>query len=196
MSSEKPAGGDPLDLVLSEATELIRRAVIAVAASNPVVVIDGRSGAGKTSLTSRLVKAWPLSTPVQVLALDSVYPGWGGLAQGAETVRQDVLIPHGRGLIGTWRRWDWDRDAEAEAHAVHPALGLIVEGCGALTPASRRLADVAVWVDGPDVSRHRRAMERDGEGFRAHWAMWAAQEDAHIAAHDPAALADIAVRTP
>lgn len=182
--------------MLTAATERICEAVRSVEASNPVVVIDGRSGAGKTSLTARLIRSWPLRTPVQLLALDSVYPGWGGLEQGAETAREAVLVPHGRGLLGTWRRWDWERDEEAEAHAVDPALGLVVEGCGALTAASARLADVTVWVDGPPESRRTRALARDGDGFRGHWDMWAAQEDAHMARHSPQTLADIAIRTP
>lgn len=187
---------DPFDAQLSEATERIRSAVRAVSASNPVVVIDGRSGAGKSSLAARLARAWPLRTPVQLLGLDSVYPGWDGLEQGGEIVRERVLVPHGRGFIGTWRRWDWGHDEEAEAHAVDPALGLIVEGCGALTTASARLADVTVWVDGPAETRRRRAIARDGETFRAHWDMWSAQEEAHIARHDPAALAGISVVVP
>ncbi|WP_336645435.1 hypothetical protein [Microbacterium sp. USHLN186] len=190
------AASDPFGERLSAATARICGAVTAVSASNPVVVIDGRSGAGKSSLASRVARAWPLHTPVQLLALDSVYPGWGGLERGAEIARDQVLRPHGRGLIGTWRRWDWELREEAEAHAVDPALGLIVEGCGALTPATAPLADVTVWVDGPPDSRRRRALERDGDGFRSHWDMWAAQEDAHIARHEPQRLAHVRVSTP
>lgn len=187
---------DPLDERLTEATERILLAVQGLSASNPVVLIDGRSGAGKTSLAARLTRSWPLRTPVQLLALDSLYPGWAGLAEGAQIARERVLVPHGRGLIGVWRRWDWERSEEAEAHAVDPALGLIVEGCGVLTAQSQPLADVTVWVDGPASSRRRRAMARDGDGFRDHWDMWAAQEQQHIDRENPEARADIVVRTP
>lgn len=169
---------------------------MAVSASNPVVVIDGRSGAGKSTLAARVQRAWPLRGRAQLVALDSLYPGWSGLARGAEIARESILVPHARGMIGTWRRWDWERAAEAESHAVDPALGLIVEGCGVLTPASAVLADVRVWVDGPAEARRRRALERDGETFRAHWDMWAEQEDAHIRAHHPQQLADVSVDVP
>lgn len=187
---------DPFGERLSAATARICDAVIAVSASNPVVIIDGRSGAGKSSLAARVARAWPLSTPVQMLALDSVYPGWDGLERGAQIAREQVLRPHGRGLIGIWRRWDWELAEEAEAHAVDPSLGLIVEGCGSLTPTTAPLADVTVWVDGPRDSRRRRALDRDGDGFRSHWDMWAAQEDAHIARHEPQRLAHVQVATP
>jgi hypothetical protein len=187
---------DPLDAALTEATSRIRADIIALAASNPVVIIDGRSGAGKSSLAGRLTREWPLRTPVQLVALDSLYPGWEGLERGAEIARETILVPHGRGRLGIWRRWDWEHGEPAEAHAVDPALGLILEGCGALTPASAALADVTVWVDGPHASRQARALERDGDGFRAKWNMWAAQEEAHMARHSPEALARISVRTP
>lgn len=187
---------DPFGATLTDAVERISAAIVAVAAANPVVLIDGRSGAGKSSLAARLVRAWPLRGRPQLVALDSLYPGWDGLASGAETARESILRPHGRGLIGTWNRWDWEQHAPAEAHAVDPALGLIVEGCGALTAASARLADVTVWVDGPAATRKRRALDRDGDGFRAHWDMWAAQEDAHIRDDRPQELADIRVDVP
>ena len=110
--------------------------------------------------------------------------------------REWILRPHGRGLIGTWQRWDWDRETEAESYAVDPGLGLIVEGCGVLTPRSARLADVTVWVDGPADTRRRRALDRDGDGFRPHWDRWARQEDEHIRRDDPAGLASIVIGVP
>ena len=181
---------------MDAATERLRQAATAVAASNPVVLIDGRSGAGKSSLAARLTRAWPLHTPPPLHAHDYLYPGWDGLERGAELARENVLVPHGRGLIGIWRRWDWERGEEAEAHAVDPALGLIIEGCGVLTSSSAGLADVTVWVDGPASSRRRRALQRDGDGFRPYWDMWAAQEEAHIRRHDPQQRAQISVLTP
>lgn len=187
---------DPFGERLDAAVERISTAVLALSASNPVVLIDGRSGAGKSSLAARLVRAWPLRSRPQLVALDSIYPGWHGLEQGAELARESILVPHGRGLHGTWHRWDWEQNGPAEAHAVDPSLGLIVEGCGVLTAASARLADVTVWVDGPAESRRRRALERDGEVFRAHWDMWARQEDRHIRRHAPQALADVRIDVP
>lgn len=187
---------DPLDVALTAATARICEAVVAVGRANPVVLIDGRSGAGKSSLAGRLIRFWPLPNAAQLLALDSIYPGWTGLERGAETAREVVLVPHHRGVPGSWRRWDWEKDEEAEAHPVDASRGLIVEGCGVLTPASAPLADVTVWVDGPPVSRRTRALSRDGDGFRPFWDMWAAQEETHMTRHDPQRLAGITVHTP
>lgn len=187
---------DPLAEALQRGTADILAAIVAVAASNPVVLIDGRAGAGKTTLARMVAANWPLAGRPQLIALDSLYPGWDGLDAGVERALHDVLRPHARGLLSTWRRWDWELETEAEAHAVAPALGVILEGCGALNSAAARLADVRVWVESPSASRKRRALERDGEGFRAHWERWAAQEDRHIERDAPRGLATLTVTVP
>lgn len=171
-------------------------AVKAVHASNPVVLIDGRSGAGKTSFAAALIEAWPLPGGVQLVALDSLYPGWDGLAEGRERAHDQVLLPHARGQIGLWQRYDWQLGQYGETESVDPALALVVEGSGILTPTTARLADVRVWLEAPAAARKERALARDGDGYRSQWDRWAAQEDAHIAAHFPARCADIALRMP
>lgn len=152
------------------------------------VLIDGRSGSGKSVLADRLRAGWTGSV---VVRLDDVYPGWDGLAWAAEHLRAELLTPRAAGRRGRWRRWDWDTGAAAEWHTVEPGGRLIVEGVGALSPASRALADLGIWVDTPDAERKRRALDRDGDLYRPHWERWAAQEDAFIARHRPREVADI-----
>lgn len=160
------------------------------------MLIDGRSGAGKSTLARMLVETWPLADAPQVVALDSLYPGWDGLDAGVARAVHDILRPHAAGRIGVWRRWDWELHADAEQHTVHPRLGLVLEGCGAIDATTARLGQVRVWVDSPDVARKDRALRRDGDGFRAQWDRWAAQEERHIRRDDPLKLATLRVRVP
>ena len=179
-SAPSRSSPDPLAAALDAAATRILDAVRGLGASNPVVLIDGRSGAGKTTLARELVSRWPMRGRVQLVALDQVYPGWDGLQDGVEIARELILTPNGRGLLGVWQRWDWDGSAYAEAHAVDPSLPLIVEGSGLLTPATARLGDVRVWLEAPAEARKRRALARDGETYRPHWTQWAEQEERHL----------------
>ncbi|MFT4258683.1 hypothetical protein [Microbacterium sp.] len=187
---------DPVAAALEHAAALIEADLRGLAAANPVLLIDGRSGAGKTSLARRVARRWPVRGPVQLIGLDSIYPGWDGLDAGVDRALEWILKPHGRGYHSTWRRWDWERGAEAESFAVNPALGLIVEGSGILTPATAASADVTVWVESAETGRKARALARDGETYRPHWDRWARQEDAHIQRDAPQRLATRVVSVP
>jgi len=188
-SAPSRSDADPVATSLARAVGHLTTAIEQVAASNPVVLIDGRSGAGKSSLARALVSRWPLRGRVQLVALDSIYPGWDGLDDGVELARELILTPHARGVVGVWQRWEWTTGEPAEAHAVDPSLPLIVEGAGLLTPATARLGDVRVWLESPAASRRQRALDRDGDSYRPHWDRWARQEQRHVERDDPMRLA-------
>lgn len=154
------------------------------------IVIDGRSGAGKTTLAALVAARAP---DVQIVALDMIYPGWDGLRAGADAALDRVLAPHARGEAGTWQAWDWSADRPGGWSEVDPARPLLVEGAGILTRRSAQLAHVPVWVEAPDVDRRVRALARDGETYVPHWDGWAAQEEKHLAAHEPRRWATLVV---
>lgn len=140
------------------------------------VLIDGRSGAGKTTLAEQLGAC----TGFRVVHLDDFYPGWGGLARAGEIVSDHVLAER---RAGFWR-WDWERDVPGQWVAVDPAEPLIVEGAGSVTratvAAARRRGLVAcVFVHLDAETRRLRALARDPE-FAEFWQMWARQEARHI----------------
>lgn len=146
-----------------------------------ILLIDGRSGSGKSELAAAIAAG----TATQVVRLDDLYPGWGGLAAGSEQV--PFIITERR-----WRRWDWPSSRYEEWHELDASRDLIVEGCGCLTAASRPLADYAIWVEHPADGRRRRAIEREPD-FAEHWDAWAAQEDALLEREHPRSLADAIV---
>ncbi|TPW70306.1 ATP-binding protein [Schumannella sp. 10F1B-5-1] len=156
-------------------------------AAHPVVLVDGRSGAGKTTLGRDLA---PL-LGARLLSLDELYPGWDGLDAGSRAVHETVLRADDPGFTG----WDWEADRPAAWHPL-PDLGersLVIEGCGALSRANRALADLGVWIDLDDVERRRRALARDGDAYAPHWERWARQEEAFAARERPRELADLVI---
>lgn len=156
------------------------------------VLVDGGSGAGKTTLAARWRTAWERESgrPVQVVHLDDLYPGWHGLAMAQQALVDDVLRDDAPG----YRRWDWAAGRPAEWVALDPGGLLLVEGCGALTPVTVARADLAVWLDVPAAERRRRALSRPGgAGFEPWWDAWAEQEQGHWARHRPWELAHLVV---
>ena len=150
------------------------------------MIIDGRSGSGKSTLAS----AWAAENPgAQLVRLDDIYPGWDGLAAASEHVVEWVLNPS----AFRWQRWSWKLGEAAEWHELDPGRPIIVEGAGALTRRSAPLATTRVWTELDPATRKQRALARDGETYAPHWDRWAAQEDLHIAAENPRALADLVI---
>lgn len=145
------------------------------------ILVDGRSGSGKTEFAAGLARACP---EAQLVRLDDIYPGWDGLEAGSAHVSEQIFA-HNR-----WRRWDWLAGEPAEWHVLDPHQPLIVEGCGALSRQNRSLATFGVWVDLDDAERKSRALARDGKSYAPHWERWARQEVQFIAREAPEAQAD------
>lgn len=158
-------------------------AILARAAEPWVLLIDGRSGAGKTVLARELTTR----TGATLVSLDDVYPGWDGLDAGADAVPGIIRT-------GSWRRWDWTADRPGDPARISRNGNLIVEGCGALSRASRELADHAWWIERDDDERRERALGRDGDTYAPHWERWARQEAAFIAREAPQRLASRVIR--
>lgn len=149
------------------------------------VVIDGRSGAGKTTLARRVAEL----AGARLVSLDEFYEGWAGLS-GATAVTARLVAAHADGSVGTYHRWDWERDEfSAREATVDPSVALVIEGCGALSAEAARRATVSIWIDGDAAVRKHLALTRDGDSFAPYWDMWSAQEDEHIRANAPESLA-------
>ena len=134
----------------------------------PVVTIDGYSGAGKSTLAAaiaRLVNGW------QVLHLDDWYPGWDGLAEGADIARR-IAADLREGRASSYEAWDWDKGTTGATIRV-PLVPTIIEGCGAIEAE----ADIAIWIADPgEDERRSRALARDGQTYAPHRRRWADQD--------------------
>lgn len=147
------------------------------------VLIDGRSGSGKTELARALVDGWPGS---QLVRLDDLYPGWDGLDEGSGVVASILTTAR-------WREWDWAAGRPGAWHELDASAPIVIEGVGAISRESRRLADVAVWVELDDATRKVRALQRDGDAYAPFWDRWAAQEKRFMARENPRVLASMVV---
>lgn len=157
-----------------------------------VVVVDGPSGAGKTTLGRSLGRR----LDARVLHMDALYPGWDGLAASVGQLTTEVLEPFARGEDAAYGRWDWVHDRPAHPQPLPWTPRLVVEGCGSSVLPAGAYAAVRVWLEAPEDVRRDRALSRGGgDSYRPHWERWAAQERALFAADGTRARADLVVDT-
>ena len=154
-----------------------------------VLAIDGRSGAGKTSLAQAL--RGDLNAPV--VSLEDLYGGWGGLEHGIDLLVSEVLAPLAAGRTAHVPRYDWITREWTQTATLDPPELLIVEGVGAGARRAAVFESLVVWLEAPPFVRKKRALDRDGETFAPFWDQWAAQEDTMLARERTPERADIVI---
>lgn len=154
-----------------------------------VLAVDGRSGTGKTSLAQAVQRVCPPGTAL--VGLDELYPGWDGLAATPDLLVEWVFAPLSRDEPASYRRFDWQRNVFAEPVHLGRPRWLIVEGVSALARVCRPWIGLGVWLDGAHTFRFERAIGRDGDLFRPHWARWARHESHYLDTEQPSRAADL-----
>jgi uridine kinase len=172
-------------------TAAVRRAAPR-AGRTRVVAIDGRSGAGKTSLAAALRDQ--LQAPV--VSLEDLYGGWDGLERGIDLLVASVFEPLAAGEAARVPQYDWVAGEWAAPVVMQPPSVLIVEGVGAGARRAASFESLLVWLEVPASARKRRALDRDGETFAPYWVQWAAQEDLMLTRERTPDRADVIIRSP
>lgn len=163
-----------------------------LAGSTRVIAIDGPAGSGKTTLAAQLGERLDGAL---VLNTDQLYPGWDGLAEGAQRLVDEILGPLSEGLEATVRPWDWSSGSEGEPWELPACATLIVDGAGCGSRAAAQFLSMIIWLDADPALRQERALERDGEMFAPHWESWAEQERALFEREQTRERADLVILT-
>jgi uridine kinase len=158
-----------------------------------LICVDGRTGAGKSSLGKAVHEAASTIGSAALVHLDDLLDGWGGLDKVSRTLERDVLVPLRAGLPGRYRRYDWKREEYAEEHVVDPVDLLVVEGVGSGATSYASWITTLVWVDAPADLGLARSVARDGEVLRPQLLQWMRDEEALLARERTRDRADVIV---
>ena len=158
-----------------------------------VVLIDGASGTGKTSLAAHLASRWPENRPVVVVHMDDLYGGWTGLAAGILALDVSLFGPRSRGEEARLRAYNWGTGRWEDGLTIPAHVDVIVEGCGSFGAAESPSSATRIWLDAPLDVRRERALSRGGEDFDRHWDAWERQFEQYERRAQPAALASLQV---
>lgn len=152
-----------------------------------LVLVDGRSGGGKTTFATTLAER----LGAQVVHTDDV--AWNhAMLDWDELLVAGVLTPWLAGERVDFRPPAWERHDRDGSIVVEPGGSLVVEGVGAGRASLAPYADLVVWVQSDRALARTRGIERDASyGTRtydeavAFWDRWMREEEPHLAADQP-----------
>ena len=158
-----------------------------------LVAVDGRGGAGKSTLARALAAACGGAPVVRVD--DFLY--WRDIEGWWPRLEREALRPLLSGLPARFRVRDWANDPLGQGlggWATVPAADVvIVEGITSSRQAISADLAMALWVHAPPSERLRRAIGRDGQQRRSLWIEWMRLEDEFFARDGAAERADYVV---
>ena len=162
-----------------------------------LAAIDGRSGAGKTTLASELEQ----SGDVLVFHMDDYYlprslhkPGIAG-NMDLLRFRQEVLEPLRAGKPVKTRRFDCTSQQLCKEEIRYPKDLVIVEGAYSLHPLLRDFYDSRIFADIDSDTQKQRLLQRMGpEKVREFERVWIPREEAYLKSCDPKAVCDIVLK--
>jgi uridine kinase len=139
-----------------------------------LVCVEGRAGAGKTTLAEAIAAAYAGSA--LVVHLDDLYEGWSGLPTVSARIHGELLPPLRSGRPAAIARWDWAADRLGARLTVPVVDALFLDGVGSYAREYDDAVSLLIWVDAPTDVRRTRALDRDGDTFAPYWDQWAADE--------------------
>jgi hypothetical protein len=159
-----------------------------------IVGVDGRAGAGKSTLARLLVDRMDAT-----LVPTDDFASWDDLAGWWPRFEAEVLVPLRTGRDATYQVRDWIGDEFGRSlgpwRTARWTPVVVVEGVTCTRREAAAALSYRVWVEAGEATRLARGLRRDGETHRDLWLAWQRQEDAFFAVDRPATRADLIVCT-
>lgn len=146
-----------------------------------LIAIDGRAGAGKTTLAARFFDELSVDKTVEVIHMDDLYNGWeGALDEGLTHTLDSIVNAHNNGVsieidIFNWQSMSFDSKA-----MINPVDILILEGVGAGQKVVRDAGATLYWLDIDAEEGIQRVLNRDGNQIASQMKQWQIAQEIHF----------------
>lgn len=149
--------------------------------STHIIAIDGRAGAGKTTLANELCLALNLRRKVSVVHLDEIYAGWElALTENLTASLSQIIRSISVGESVTFPIYDWTSKQFDSTREISPCDVIIIEGVGSAQRVVRDMATATIWIDVDQETGLERVLGRDGPAIVDQMNIWQEREERHF----------------
>jgi uridine kinase len=146
-----------------------------------LIAIDGRAGAGKTTLAASFYEELSADKTVAVIHMDDLYDGWeNALSERLTQTLESIVKSHQSKVAIEIDIFNWQSMSFDSKRVIHPVDILILEGVGAGQKVVRDAGATLYWLDIDAEVGIQRVLNRDGNQIASQMKQWQIAQEIHF----------------
>ncbi len=146
-----------------------------------LIAIDGRAGAGKTTLAASFYEELSVDKTVAVIHMDDLYDGWeNALSERLTQTLESIVKSHQSKVAFEIDIFNWQSMSFDSKRVIHPVDILILEGVGAGQKVVRDAGATLYWLDIDAEVGIQRVLNRDGNQIASQMKQWQIAQEIHF----------------
>jgi uridine kinase len=146
-----------------------------------LIAIDGRAGAGKTTLAAKFFEELSVDKSVQVIHMDDLYNGWNNALDERLTKTLELIVnAHHNKVAFEIEIFNWNSMSFDSKEEINPVDILILEGVGAGQKVVRDAGATLYWLDIDAEVGIQRVLNRDGNQIASQMKQWQISQETHF----------------
>lgn len=146
-----------------------------------LIAIDGRAGAGKTTLAASIYEKLSADNTVAVIHMDDLYDGWeNALSEHLTQTLESIVKSHQNKVSFEIDIFNWQSMSFDSKRVMHPVDILILEGVGAGQKVVRDAGATLYWLDIDAEVGIQRVLNRDGNQIALQMKQWQIAQEIHF----------------
>ena len=146
-----------------------------------LIAIDGRAGAGKTTLAASFYEELSVDKTVAVIHMDDLYNGWeNALSERLTQTLESIVKSHQSKVAFEIDIFNWKSMSFDSKRVINPVDILILEGVGAGQKVVRDAGATLYWLDIDAEVGIQRVLNRDGNQIASQMKQWQIAQEIHF----------------